>query len=126
MGTLYSMRSDQAFNAQMFENIIMGEATAQRLELVMDQRELGVVPAANIVDSRYQDLMEDHLACIENIYRHFGMPLGDQARQRMLAYLAEKPQGKFGVHRYEIDDKREADRLFFQRYQSAYDIPNEC
>ena len=53
MGTLYSMRSDQPFNAAMFEDIIMGEATAQRLEGVMAQRESGVVPAENIADSRY-------------------------------------------------------------------------
>ncbi|NCF16891.1 MAG: sulfotransferase, partial [Haliea sp.] len=59
MGTLYYMRSDQAFNAEMFENIIMGEATANRLEHVIEQREQGVVPAANIADSRYQDLMDD-------------------------------------------------------------------
>ena len=26
MGTLYSMRSDQPFNAQLFDNIIMGDA----------------------------------------------------------------------------------------------------
>ncbi len=41
MGTLYSMRSDQPFNAQLFDNIIMGEATAQRLEHVIKQRETG-------------------------------------------------------------------------------------
>ena len=125
MGTLYYMRSDQAFNAAMFENIIMGEPTALRLEHVMQQREQGVVPEANICDSRYQDLMDDPLACIEGIYRHFDMVLGTPARQRMLDYLASKPKGKFGQHAYEVDESRARDRSLFRRYQEHYGVPDE-
>ena len=126
MGTLYYMRSDAPFNAEMFENIIMGEATAQRLEHVMKQRESGVVPAHNIADSRYQDLMDDPIACIERTYTHFGMTLTDIARARMLDYLAEKPRGKFGAHTYEVDEARSGERVLFARYQAAYNVPNEC
>ena len=88
MGTLYYMRSDQPFNAQLFDNIIMGDATAQRLEHVIAQREQGVVPAANIVDSRYQDLLDDPMACIANIYAHFGIALSASARARMLGSVS--------------------------------------
>ncbi|WP_101759794.1 sulfotransferase [Oceanicoccus sp. KOV_DT_Chl] len=106
MGTLYSMRSDQPFNAEIFENIIMGEATARRLEQVMAQRDQGVVPAANIVDSRYQDLMDEPMGCVANIYAHFKLVLTAEAKARMQAYLASKPQGKFGQHHYQLDDKK--------------------
>ncbi len=125
MGTLYYMRSDQPFNAQIFENIIMGEATAQRLERVIEQREQGVVPAANIADSRYQDLMEDPVSCIEGLYAHFDMALSADARQRMLAYLEHKPKGKHGEHRYELGAGREAERALFRRYQQLYAVPDE-
>ena len=125
MGTLYSMRSDQAFNAQMFENIIMGEATAQRLEQVIRQRESGLVPAANIADSRYQDLMDDPMSCIEQTYQYFGMSLTDDARGRMLAYLNAKPKGKHGVHQYQVDEERSKDRQLFRRYQELYNVPDE-
>ena len=125
MGTLYSMRSDQAFNAHMFENIIMGEATAQRLEHVIEQREAGIVPEANIADSRYQDLMDEPMVCIEKIYRHFGMPLSGGAKSNMLAYLESKPKSKFGQHQYKVDESRSKDRSLFARYQQMYDIPNE-
>ncbi|MFT4518658.1 MAG: hypothetical protein ACI9JM_001043 [Halioglobus sp.] len=125
MGTLYHMRSDQPFNAQMFENIIMGEATAQRLQDVIDQREAGVVPEANIADSRYQDLLDDPLACIERIYSHFGMPLSNTVKAQMETYLGSKPKGKFGHHSYEIDESRAQDRKFFERYQTLYNVPNE-
>ncbi len=125
MGTLYSMRSDQPFNAQLFDNIIMGEATAQRLEHVIKQRETGIVPAANIADSRYQDLMDDPMSCIAKIYRHFGMALSTEAQARMQAYLAAKPQGKFGKHSYAVDAARSRDRPMFAHYQQLYDVPSE-
>jgi hypothetical protein len=112
MGTLYYMRSDQAFNAEMFENIIMGEATANRLEHVIEQREQGVVPAANIADSRYQDLMDDPIGCMGSIYGHFGMTLGEE-------------KGKFGKHDYRVDEARSKERALFRRYQELYDVPDE-
>ena len=125
MGTLYYMRSDQPFQAEMFENIIMGEATAGRLEHVMNQREDGTVPAANIADSRYQDLMDDPLGCIESIYAHFDMTLSAEARENMARYLEGKPKGKFGAHAYTVDGSRQKERALFQRYQTQYNVPDE-
>ena len=84
------------------------------------------MPAHNIADSRYQDLMDDPIACIERTYTHFGMTLTDIARARMLDYLAEKPRGKFGAHTYEVDEARSGERVLFARYQAAYNVPNEC
>ena len=125
MGTLYHMRSDQPFNAELFENIIMGEATAQRLGKVIEQRESGVVPAARIVDSRYQDLMNDPIACIENIYTHFQMTLSKKALSNMREYLEGKPKGKYGIHHYTINEQRSKERPLFKRYQALYDVPDE-
>jgi len=125
MGTLYYMRSDQPFDARMFENIILGEATAARLENVMHQRDAGVVPEGNIADSRYQDLMNNPLSCIENIYHHFEMTLTPGTRARMERYLAGKPKGKFGKHKYDVRGDRQEERALFKRYQDFYRVPNE-
>jgi len=125
MGTLYYMRSDQPFNAQLFDNIIMGDATARRLEHVIAQRASGIVPTANITDSRYQDLMDDPMACIAGIYAHFNMTLSTLARTRMQDYLRVKPKGKFGQHSYEVDARKARDRPMFKRYQTLYNVPNE-
>jgi hypothetical protein len=125
MGTLYHMRSDQPFKAEVFEDIIMGEATAARLEKVIEQREAGIVPAENIMDSRYQDLMDKPMACIDTIYGHFGMTLSDRARGAMEGYLKTKPQGKFGKHDYQVDQKSCSDRPLFRRYQDLYGVPDE-
>lgn len=125
MGTLYSMRSDQPFHADIFESIIMGEATSQRLEQVIAQREAGVVPAGNIADSRYQDLMDDPLGCIESIYAHFDMELSATASDNMAAYLAQKPKGKHGAHNYEVNESKSRERTLFKRYQALYQVPDE-
>ncbi len=122
MAILYKMRSDKAFNAAAFDEFLVGEATAQRLELVIDQVAAGTVPESSICDSRYCDLMDEPIACVEKIYRHFNMPLSDSTKQRMLDYLASKPQGKFGAHNYQSDA---SDRHWFDRYQQHYDIPSE-
>ena len=125
LGTLYSVRSDKAFDAQMFQNIIMGEPTAQRLELVMHQREQGIVPDTNIYDSRFQDLMDDPIGCIQGIYDHFGLNLSDETKAAMLDYLAHKPKGKFGKHLYTVTESKLKERDHFRRYQQAYNIPDE-
>ncbi|MBW2396694.1 MAG: sulfotransferase [Deltaproteobacteria bacterium] len=126
LGALYWIRSDQPFDSTAFEDIVFGEATAARLEHVMNQRDDGTVPAENICDARYADLMDDPMACIERIYDHFGRTLGDAARQRMTAYLAAKPKGKFGEHRYTLSAERVAnDRAHFRRYQERYRVADE-
>lgn len=125
IGTLYYMRSDQPFNAQLFADVIMGDATAKRLEYVIDQRKSGAVPEENIVDSRYQDLMDNPIECIEKIYTYFGLTLTDDTRSRMEKYLRDKPRGKFGQHSYEIDECKALDRDLFRPYQALYNVPDE-
>ena len=126
IGTLYRMRSNQPFNAEIFSNIIMGDATAQRLEYVVDQRAKGIVPTANIVDSRYQDLMDNPIECIKKIYAFFDMTLTDHTQDRMRMYLRDRPKAKFGQHTYEVDDCNSQDRHFFRHYQTLYDVPDEA
>lgn len=125
MGCLYAMRSDQPFDSDAFEDIMMGEATARRLEHVMDQRARGIVPERNVCDSRFHDLMDDPMACVERIYGHFDWPLSATARERMERYLAGKPRDKAGAHRYAVGDDELAERRFFRRYQEAYGVPDE-
>ncbi len=122
MGTLYRMRSDLPFDVAQFDSIIMGEATAVRLERVIEQRAGGVIPERNIVDSRYQDLMEDPLACIARIYEHFEIDLSLRTSEKMKHYLCEKPRGK---HHYPVDADRASERSLFRRYQNLYQVPDE-
>ena len=83
------------------------------------------IPEERISDSRFHDLMDDPLACVEQIYKHFDMSLSADARKRMTQYLADKPRGKFGAHRYTVGEDELSERRFFRNYQEAYDVPDE-
>ncbi len=123
----YWQRSDQDFDAPVFENLMVGESTAKQLEQVMEFRDQGVVPPNQIFDLRYQDLMTDPVAVIEKIYRAFDMDFDEKSAQRIRDYLVFKPKHKHGVHRYEPMSAAQIaeNRPYFRRYQQRYDVPDE-
>jgi len=123
----YWQRSDQDFDAPVFENLMVGESTAKQLEQVMEFRDQGVVPPNQIFDLRYQDLMTDPVAVIEKIYRAFDMDFDEKSAQRIRDYLAFKPKHKHGVHRYEPMSATQIaeNRPYFRRYQQRYGVPDE-
>jgi hypothetical protein len=47
------------------------------------------------------------------------------ARAAVERYLAQKPRGKFGVHRYTVD-RADRVRQLFARYQAYFDVPSEA
>ncbi|MET0374363.1 MAG: sulfotransferase, partial [Rhizorhabdus sp.] len=99
--TFYWSRSDQDFDNPGFEEIMVGEATARRLEQVMAWRDEGAVPDAQIIDSRYQDLVEDPARAAKHIYDGLDMAFDAEDAARVQRYLAYKPKHKFGAHRYQ-------------------------
>jgi hypothetical protein len=127
LGCLYLIRSDKRFDSTAFEDLIMGAPTAARLDNATRLRDSGAVPAARIVDSRYQDLMDDPLAALRSLYERLGMPFGAEVEARTLAYLAAKPRGKFGIHRYDVGGEglRDRERALFRAYQERYGVPDE-
>jgi hypothetical protein len=125
LGCLQHQRSDRPFDAAGFEKLMVGEATARRLERVMQLRDEGVVRPESIADVRYEDLIEDPLRAVRGVYAHFALPLGDEAVRRMSAYVASKPRHKFGRHDYDASVAAAAERPLFERYQRRYGISNE-
>jgi hypothetical protein len=55
-------------------------------------------------DMQYREFVTDPLAMIERIYAHFDIELTGIAHQRMKSFMRANPQGKFGRHRYELED----------------------
>jgi hypothetical protein len=79
---------------------LMSLAYQLMLGMVMAQRDSGVVPAGQIADLHFQDLLADPADAISRAYDHLGMELPAEMREAVPAYLASKPKGKFGPHRY--------------------------
>jgi hypothetical protein len=125
LGTFYWMRSDQTFDVQAFEELLTPEGTAARLDAMIDWIESGRIPGAQIAHLRYSDLMRAPLAAVERLYSSMGAQLSHRTRTAVERYLAQKPQHRFGTHRYEVDSDARVRRLF-ARYQSYFDVPSEA
>ena len=67
-------------------------------------RETGIVPADRFVDVHFTELMSDPVTTLRAAYQQMGRDFTDAHAQSVLDYLAHKPKGKFGVHRYQPED----------------------
>jgi hypothetical protein len=125
-GVLHWMRSDEVdlsmrgpIMAAVYE-ILLGGA--------MQQRITGAVPAAQITDVHFRALMADPVASIEHAYAALDLPFDESMRRSVPDYLASKPKGKFGVHRYDparlgLDES--GLRAQFADYIAHYDVALE-
>ena len=125
--TFYWARSDQDFDNPGFEEIMVGEATAKRLEQVMRWRDDNAIPQAQIIDSRYQDLIDDPAKAIGLIYEKMDLPFAHEDAARIQRYLAYKPKHKHGAHAYRTmsDEQVARNRPYFKRYQERHNVPDE-
>jgi hypothetical protein len=58
--------------------------------------------ARRFVDVQYDRLVADPLAAVDDIYTALDLPLDPVARDAMLTWLADNPQGKGGRHEYSL------------------------
>ncbi|HND15132.1 MAG TPA: hypothetical protein PLN78_09140, partial [Pseudomonadales bacterium] len=126
--TFYWMRSDKPLDAAAFEDLMLPERLAQRLDRLIDWLDHGAIPAAQCYRSLYADLMRDPMQALTRVYAQCKLTLEDDARQRIAAYVAAKPKGKFGAHEYHsaVGTSEEAAlRALFSRYQQRFEVPDE-
>jgi hypothetical protein len=71
--------------------------------LMANRRATGDLPE-RIVDSHFQDLMADHVGAIEKLYDQMGRPFLGEHADAIRRYVADKPQGKFGKHKYSPEE----------------------
>jgi len=127
---LYStayVRSD-AVDPQAMLGWFTGDTCRGLLDGMAAFRASGAVDARQFHDLRYADLVAKPLETIAALYAHFGWRLSAEAEARMRAYLAAKPKGKHGAHRYDFSATglaRDAERERFRDYQARYGVPSE-
>ena len=79
-------------------------AFAAGLNGSVDLRTSGAVPAERFVDVHFTELMGDPVSTMSAAYARMGRDFTDNHAAAVLDYLAHKPKGKFGVHRYQPED----------------------
>jgi hypothetical protein len=89
-------------------------------------RDAGCAPPERFVDVWYSQLMDDPLAVVGRIYRHFDLPLSGEAVRRMRTYLALNPQGRHGRHVYSLREfglDAEVERARYREYWDRWRVP---
>ncbi|MBK6289310.1 MAG: sulfotransferase [Gammaproteobacteria bacterium] len=127
LGTLCWMRSSQPFDAGALESLTAPEAGAARLDSILELLESGQIPTERVHHLLYARLIEQPLEALHTLYADFGSELEPAARKAMQDYLAQKPRGKFGKHRYSVGAAQEnaRKRALFERYQQTFGVPDE-
>ena len=96
------LRTDHVAVDAMAEIILA--VFADGLNGSIDVRASGTVPADRFVDVHFAGLMSDPVATLRAAYARMGRDFTDAHAAAVLDYLAHKPKGKFGAHRYQPED----------------------
>lgn len=99
------------------------------LTQVVDERTTGAIPAAQIADVHFQDLLRDPVDAIRRAFTALDLDFDDDFAARIRGYLQAKPQGKHGTHRYAPADwglRREALREAYRPYTDHYGVELEA
>ena len=70
--------------------------------------------------------VEDNLGVVNQIYRHFELPLPEAAEQALRSHARSNPKGKHGAHEYDLEQygltpQRVRER--FAAYTERYALP---
>ena len=126
IASLRLMRSD-VFDAQGSAEML-NAGMARGLEKLIDEREQGVIPAAQIADIHCDQLMADTTGTIKAAYQQLNMPFTAASQAAIEHYMQARPRTKHGKHVYAyadaIDINREKER--FARYMDHYHVAREA
>jgi hypothetical protein len=105
---------------------------AMGLEMQMDhvtaERDAGDIPAGQIADVVYKDLVADPRGTVERLYAGWGLPITPAFRSALDAYLAARHTGRAGGHDYSFSDTGldlATHRALVTPYQERFAVPSE-
>ncbi|HWP66959.1 MAG TPA: sulfotransferase [Candidatus Limnocylindria bacterium] len=127
MATLQRMRSDHVDYDRMVQGMAFG--FHYLVEKVMKQRAEGKLPAAQIADVRYADLVRDPVATVRTLYERWNIPFTETVADRIRRRLADQRHGQGSRHHYSFDQTgldRTEQRQRFANYMAQYELPLEA
>jgi len=127
IGTLQWSTGDHPFKGGSLDYMTDPNFSAARFNAAVDKIESGAIPAKQIHNMLYRDLVADTMATIEGMYRHFGIDLNESSRRAMAHYLAEHPRDARPAHKFNAGSPEAVARAreAFARYQTVFRIPSE-
>ena len=99
-----------------------------KLEHAIAVRSAKEYPDAVFYDMKFSEFVRDQFSVVEKIYEAFDLPMSGEGADRMKAFIADNPQGKHGIHRYEPHEYGivpEEVRQTFRPYIERFDLKPE-
>lgn len=127
LGTMQWAHSDTPLGYGSLEVFRNPHMMAAQFNHVIDQIESGVIPAAQLCNVQYLDLVRDTLGTLDRIHEYFGIELSAEGREGMARYMRENPRDNRPPHRYAAasGEALVTARQAYQRYQDYFRVPNE-
>jgi hypothetical protein len=118
-------RSDMYDAVQASE--MLNSGMSRIVEKIIAERDAGIIPASQIADIHFKELMADPVGTIANTYDALGLPFTEAARDGIARYVTERPRSKHGRHDYAHSDMidLEHERQRYANYVSYYNIAQE-
>ncbi|HSB07128.1 MAG TPA: sulfotransferase, partial [Thermodesulfobacteriota bacterium] len=89
---------------------------AEGIGRAIRSRDRGCASAERFLDLYYTDLMADPVGSVRKVYARFDLPFPAGLAERILEFQNRNPQGRFGRHRYTLEefglDLEEEKRLY--------------
>ncbi len=98
----------------------------EALEVALEARQR--LPQQNFFDLRYADFMQDPIASMESIYRHFEIDFSESTRAAMQVYLDRHPRAGDRVHSYSLEQfglSAAGQRGRYEAYCARFGIQSE-
>lgn len=121
------LRTDHVREDELCQGVAIG--FQMMLAGVAEGRKSGTLPADRFGDIHFQALMRDPVAAIGDCYAQLGMKISAEHEKRIVAYLAAKPRGKHGAHKYTPEDfgfTAAGLREQYRPYTDYYDVELEA
>ena len=118
------LRSDDVDPRAVAETVAFG--MQMRMLVAVEQR--AALPEDQVTELQYVDLVRDPAGAITGAYERLGLPVAPELPDRITRYLADRPQTKFGVHHYRLEDfGLDADQIRrdFADYVDAFGVVPE-
>jgi hypothetical protein len=128
MSTLHWMHSDRVAHDTLIEFLCMG--LELQMNAVTKERDSGILPADQIADVLYKDLVSDPIGTVTNLYSRWDIELSGDALAKMRQYVDARHtgHGSGGEHHYRFEDTGldlNEHRALVSEYQSRFGVPSE-
>ena len=127
MATLHWMHSDRVAHDTLIEFLCMGVEI--QMNGVTATRDRGEVPAGQIADVRYAELVADPIGTVTGLYDAWDRELSAEARRRLVAYVDARHVNRgSGEHHYRFEDTGldlAEHRALVADYQERFGVPSE-